>query len=761
MQNFFYRFAYPAAITVAVGMVVLSGVTRVYAEDTSDASATVEDNATRAEASSFGPFGGNTWDVAVDPTSDYIYTVAKESPNGFYRSTDQGATWTGVSSDYDLGGSVALEVNPNTGDVYGDFAGGLYKSTDHGETFTQIYTEGSETLLYAQNQLMTAINSTPGAIEVSTDDGATFTQYIVDEGHYVWSLASSPTAGEFYAVAYEDTIPKLFRSEDFGATWAAVTIPEIADSTGSARVAIDPTDPNNLSLTAGFTTSAYYSIDHGDTWIATTGVISVTTVYDSLGRLYVGSNYSDDHGATWTSMNDTNPGMTLPGHGLTIDPRDPNVMYGDGMPGFVRTFDRGVTWENSNFGINGITIADVSQALDKNIVWAAAYNGFAKTENFTDPAGPTWEFPVLSDPGSAVWVNPSDPNIVLAGELGGIKRSEDGGVTWTVVTPDVLIPIYKANQFVQDVTDPNTIYAAIGLNEPGNSKTGAVVKSTDLGITWTDMEILDGASAESMVMSPAGNLYVGAGADSGIAYQKGIYEYSAGTWTHLEGAPDEEVAELVMDPNDEHTLYALAGIKYGSNEDDNFGLYKSIDDGVTWTKQTDGLEDLRTFTTLTIQPSSSPSTLYLGGSNNFLGQGVVYKSTDAGETWHLFFTGLKEQSFTTMIFDGVEAGSSNGLIDLKSLASLTLTNPSTNHLRVLLRDAVTNKKLKYRKVTFYHMVHGELKKIGKDKTNAHGVAVLKRKIKKTGKFKAVWVPSVNDSNEYSRSVSSKITVTVE
>lgn len=763
MHTFFSRCTKSTAVLIAVGMVVFGFTTSAYAEeDSSDATATAEANAERSSAESFGPFGGNTWDVAVDPTSEYIYTVAKETPNGFYRSSDQGSTWAGISSDYDLGGSVAIEINPENGDVYVAFAGGLYKSADHGVTFTKINDEGSETLLYAQDQLMIATNSTPGALLISTDDGASFTTVMVNEGAYVWSLASSPTSGEFYAVTYENfTSPRLFRSENFGVEWSEVVIPEITDSTGSVRVAVNPTDPNNLSLTAGFTTSAYYSLDQGASWNATEGVISVTTVFDSLGRLYVGSYYSDDKGVNWTSMNDTNPGMTLPGHGLTIDPTNPNVMYGDGMPGFVRTLDRGVTWENSNQGINGITIVDISQATDKNIVWAAAYNGFAKTENFTDPAGPTWEFPVLADPGSSVWVNPENPSIVLAGELGAIKRTEDGGSTWTTVTPSVQAQQYKANQFVQDVNDPNIIYAAIGLNEPGFSKTGFVVKSEDLGLTWTDMELLDGASAQALAQSRAGDLYVGAGADGGITYKKGIYKFSEGVWTHLEGSPDEEVVEIVIDPNDDHTLFALANIKYGDNNAETFGVYKSTDDGLTWTKKTDGLEDVRTFTTLTVQPSTSPSTLYLGGSNQFLGQGVVYKSSDAGETWHLFYTGLKEQTFATMIFDGVEAGSSNGLIDLKSRATVTLTNPQVNRLRVVLKDAVTNKKIKYRKVTFYRMVDGEQKKIGTDKTNSHGVAVLKRKIKKTGKFKAVWIPSPSQSDEYIRSASTKIKVTVE
>ena len=55
----------------------------------------VADNTGTADVQNLGPFGGDLWEAAGDSSNDYVYTVAKDSPNGFYRSNDGGENWTG------------------------------------------------------------------------------------------------------------------------------------------------------------------------------------------------------------------------------------------------------------------------------------------------------------------------------------------------------------------------------------------------------------------------------------------------------------------------------------------------------------------------------------------------------------------------------------------------------------------------------------------------------------------------------------------
>jgi photosystem II stability/assembly factor-like uncharacterized protein len=734
--------------------------------DSSSSSDVAADNTATASISSLGPYGGNLWDAAVDATNGYVYTVAKDSPNGFYYSTDSGTTWSGLSSDVDYGGSTAIELDTTTGDVYVVFANGTYKSTDHGTTFTKVSEDTSIGLLYAQDTLMLGSNHTPGAMQISTDQGTTFNEVMVASEESIWSLASSPTTGTFYAVTSAESSSQathLYQTTNSGSSWSEITIPTIADAFVETHVCVNPTDANHIIITGGYNYDGYQSLNGGSSWAAISPQ-SVGCTFDSTGRIYIGGQYSDDKGTSWSSMgldeNDDN--TAIGGHNLTVDPSDVNILYADGMPGISKSTDRGTTWTDINEGIKGVTISDVSQAADKDIVWAAAYNGIAKTTNFTSGT-PTWIFPVLPDPGTAIWVNPTDPTIVVVGEIGAIKRTTDGGTTWSDNLASALTHSFSPNEIIQDVTDSNTLYAAVMTNEPNQSKTGMVLKSTDLGATWETMNLLDDASAQTIAQAPNGDLYVGAGSPGGISYKTGVYKYSTGTWEYLTGSPDEEIVRIAVDPNDENTIFAVASIEYGNNDSENFGFYKSTDAGVTWTKKTEGLENNREYSSLTIQSSTTPTTLYLGAAN-FKGQGVLYKSSDAGDTWGTLYTGLKDETYYTLLFDGLEAGTSRGLFDLKSQASLVMKAMTKKivggkaTIKLTLKDGVTDKKLKRQTIKLYKKSGKKFVQIGKAKTNAKGVITTKVKAKPNTTLQAQWTPTEEDSNEYDSTTSKNLKI---
>ncbi|MBI2411228.1 MAG: exo-alpha-sialidase [Candidatus Kerfeldbacteria bacterium] len=739
----------------------------------------VADNTETADVQPLGPYGGDLWDVAIDSTSGYVYTVAKDSPNGFYRSNDGGDTWEGIEG-VDYGGGVAVEVNQDNGNVFTAFNGGLYRSEDNGVTFTRISEDFGTALLYAQGVLITSSNSTAGAVLVSSDEGDNFDTVMVADGVTIWWLESSPTDGEFYALGFDsDYVTRVYRSTDSAATWSELTIPTIQDNSAGPRVCVNPTDANNIALSGGYNANGYYSADGGDTWVET-AVMSQTCVFDQEGRLYFSEQYSNDGGATWEALGQDESNTALGGHNITIDPTDVDVLYVDGIPGLSKSIDRGETWADMNQGILGVTITDISQATDKNIMWGAAYNGIVKTENFTSE-NPTWSF-VIQEPGGAIWVKPDDGNIVVAGEIGAIVRTTDGGDTWSEnLISDLITTDYVVNEIIQDVSDENTLYAAVMSNDPNVPKTGYVFKSTDLGATWEDMELLDGPAAQTIAQASNGDIYVGVGAEGGTSYKTGIYKYSDSEWTHVDNSPEEEVVKVAVDPDDDSTVYAIASIEYGNNDTTNFGFYKSTDAGETWTKITEGLDRLREYHSLTVQASTEPNTLYLGATN-YYSQGVLLKSSDGGETWGTLYTGLQDETFYTLFFDGTIAGTSRGLFDLKSKASLTLkkvnkaarvgtqhrgaqsAKKTTVQVKTTLKDAVTNKKLSQQRVNLFRKIGDTLTGVGHGKTNAKGVATITVKIKpaqKKVKFVAKWSPKNDDTNEYVSAQSDALSVKVK
>lgn len=729
--------------------------------------APVADNTDTAAVENLGPFGGNLWDVALSPDGSKLYTVAKDSPNGFYWSDDAGANWHGLSG-VDYGGGIGVEVSDDTGAIFVTFSQGLYKSTDEGLTFSRILEDNGNAMVFVNSVLLMSSTSDTGTLQVSSDEGASFSSVTVATGEDIWSIAVT-SAAIYVQTMNSDSIAQLYKSEDLGVSWTALTIPTLQDTSAGVHVCADATTISNLGLTAGFSgDDNYISTNSGSSWTATgTNSVSGFCTFDAAGRLYMGEMYSDDL-TTWESLgSDDSETTALGGHFLIVDPNDVSTLYADGMPGLSKSSDRGQTWEDVNEGIGGVTITDISQANNKDIVWAAAYNGIAKTENFTS-GNPTWTFPVLEDPGAGIWVKPDDSNIVLVGEIGAIRRTADGGVTWTENDAAALLSHdYSVTEFIQDVDDSNTIYAAVVNGEPNNSKTGMVLVSHDLGVTWEDMDLLDGASAQTITQASNGDIYVGVGAEGGSSYKNGIYKYSEGTWEQLVGAPDEEVVKVLVDPDNDDVVYAVASIAYGNNNTGNFGFYKSTDSGSTWTKITDGLGENQEYTSLAIQSSTDPNTLYLGAVN-YYNQGVLYKSADGGDTWGVQYTGLQEETFYTLIFDGVTVGSSRGLFDVKSKASLTVKAAkkkvpvlSKAEFTITLKDAATDKKLKKQSVKFFQKKGKQFALVDKVRTDNKGKATISVRLRKAKQyqFKATWKPKASNSDEYAASASSIVKVT--
>lgn len=744
--------------------VVLASVTAVHAEGDSGSSSDVAvDSSATATVAELGPYGGDLWDVAIDSTHTMVYTVAKDSPNGFYHSADGGTTWQGLSG-VDYGGGMAVEVDPASGAVYAMFAFGLYQSEDQGETFTKISENTGNGLLFANNLLLSSGTSSGGFVIISSDGGTTFStiQFSANTDEYIWDIDYSADTDEFYIYSQEQSsnTNHLYRSADSGATWTEITLPIELATVTEGRFAVNPMNGDQMLVTGGNSVNAFYSTDGGTNWTQT-AVASSGATYDQTGRVWMAEQYSDDGGATWSSYDDDNATSAIGGHNVTVDPSNENIVFADGMPGLAISADRGLTWTDSNEGILGITISDISQATNKDVVWAAAYNGIAKTANFT-AATPTWQFPVLEEPGFGIWTDPNNGDIAVAGVSSGTRRTTDGGATWSDYAGTDIVQSYQVfDEIINDVTDTTILYAAISNNDPTATKDGAVLRSTDQGVSWGNMNLPDNGSAQTITQAPNGDLYVGLGAESDMTGETGIYKYSGGSWEKLSGAPDQDIVKVIADPDDANTIYAVAGLLYNNGPEDTFGFYKTTDAGVTWTHITDGLDQLRNYTSLALQTSTDPNTLYLG-VENFSGQAELYKSSNAGSTWGLVYTGLKDETFNTMIFDGVTVGSSRGLFDLTSKASLLLKK-KTGQMKITLTDAATGKKLKHKTVKILKKKSGSYVSWKTVKTNAQGKAVVDLvSIKaKTYHFKAKWTPNTTDANEYVKATSSVLKVIVQ
>jgi len=719
-------------------------------------------------STNLGVYGGDTWDIAVD--GNYVYAIATSTPNGFFYSTDAGATWQRLAGTNDYGSGQGVEVDYTTGTVWVSLGGDLYKSTDHGATLTLITADAGFPLLFGQGKVLAAWND---IIKISADNGATFSSVKIDANADIGvrSLAAGKTSGTFYATTYagDTATGKLYKSTDGGATWSAIslTINGVAFSSFYS-VSADPYDENKLVVANDH--HLWLSSDAGATFTEINHNCNTISTWTASGRWYACSAYSDDNGSTWTDMDIHTNVVRGPGKVIAINPQDANVMYGDCMSGVCKSTDAGLTWTTSYQGITAVNIQAISVTTDKTTAWASSGNGLAKSTNFNSGT-PTWQFPVMpcapercdsSGIGQSIWVKPDDPNIVLAGSIGGfIYRSADAGATWILashptidvakyIDSDTNMNLLRPQMFINDPNNSSIVYVALSGPTTGTTWIGVVLKSTDSGTTWTDLALPDDAPAVSLAISKTGVMYVGTGASNSPT--KGVYKLDSGAWTKLTGIPtDVNINSILIDPENESTLYVVAS---GDARLSHDGFYKSVDAGATW-KMAAGLSDYYNFDAVTIQRSTTPNTLYVSCRDK-LWHGVLLKSSDAGETWGVLYQGLKSETFNTVVFDGLVAGSKHGVFGLHSRSKFINLKLSASKVKKgklvsvtgTLRDAATKLTLKNKVLGMYQQNGKKWQLLGTIKTNNTGAFTAYFRPVKNSTYIVTWIPNKTDRVEY-------------
>ena len=220
---------------------------------------------------------------------------------------------------------------------------------------------------------------------------------------------------------------------------------------------------------------------------------------------------------------------------------------------------------------------------------------------------------------------PGDMNtLYVAGAVGGIFKSTNGGVTWKAIFDDQ--PVASIGAIAIAPTDPNVIYTGTGEGNPRNDASigDGIYKSIDAGEHWVHV-----------------------------------------------GLPDsEKFARLVIDPRNADVVYACAlGREWGPNEER--GLFKTVDGGKSW-KKVLYKNDLTGCSDVDIDPSNA-NVVYAGMftfrrwawyTESGGGETAVYKSFDGGTTW------------TRLSGPDVNRGLPKGLMDRIGVA-VARSNPNT------------------------------------------------------------------------------------
>ncbi|MBI2411386.1 MAG: hypothetical protein HYV32_05850 [Candidatus Kerfeldbacteria bacterium] len=718
-----------------------------------------------AIATNLGLFGGPPNDIAIDPNDDAYVYAAISGPNGIFHSSDGGETWQGLPNDTNFGAAYAVEVDPATGDVYALIGDDLLKSTDHGENWEVMELDLgsallSEAMFISDTRLHVALTG-GGILSMTMDQSAAVIVDLSEEqsGVYVTSFAVAQD-GAAYAVLNDADTSYLFTSTDDGSTWTTMDVTSAGVATGDRfyTILVDPTNNDHLVLVSYDPESAsYHTLDGGVAWLELTNgenrIGSTIGAFDTNGRLYISQYYSDNAQSetpTWTEMATETPNSRVSADRIFIDPTDETVLFSNTPYGVAKSTDSGSSWVDVVEGITQVKTYSISQAENKDVVWIAANGGLAHTTNFTDDA-PDWEYPVLPDGSStptSMFVDPNDNDTLIAGMSAVIYRSTDGGSTWVAAeTPEFSGQVLE---IMPSRVDKNTFYAVFMNGSISLDDTGGVLESTDSGATWVSLNLTDDLPATALAVGDNDTLFVGIGGD---AQPTGVYTFDGDEWTKLEENFNNIVInDILVDPNDSQTMFITA-----EAESTEGSLYKSTDGGSTWSTISDGLEQVNHLDTIVADADSSPTTLYMAGQDDDSGNGVIYKSSDAGESWGVYYTGLKQEFFYALLFDALTFGNDRGVFNAHSLGKLTVKKHSQRVLAVTLKDATTNIALDQRVVGIYKKKLGKWKLVNTVKTNANGKVQIQFAVGTRGKYRAVWKPAKKDRAEYTRTHSRTVT----
>ena len=196
----------------------------------------------------------------------------------------------------------------------------------------------------------------------------------------------------------------------------------------------------------------------------------------------------------------------------------------------------------------------------------------------------------------------SNPAVFYVGSAtGGLWRTTNNGTTWDVLFDD-LDDVVSIGDIAIPPNDANTIW--VGSGENNNRQSGSwgngIYKSTDAGRTWKLMGLGGSKHIARVIVDPVDHdvVYVAAlGSLWGASRERGVFKTTDGglTWSNvLFVSEDAGATELVMDPANNKVLYAATYQRRRATWGFNGGgpgsaIHKSSDAGRTWTKLTEGI----------------------------------------------------------------------------------------------------------------------------------------------------------------------------
>ncbi len=236
---------------------------------------------------------------------------------------------------------------------------------------------------------------------------------------------------------------------------------------------------------------------------------------------------------------------------------------------------------------------------------------------------------------NAIAVSPSNPQLILLGTAtGGVWRSTDGGTNFAPATDNQIDLAVGSIAFAPG--DNSIVYAGMG-DKASNYFGSGVLRSSDAGVTWSRVSnatLPSPGRISKIEVDPANpnRVYV-----AQYSYRSGNSSFSSGFFVSNDGGVSWTktisglARDLVRHPTQPNTLY-LALARYDSGTPSTGGIFKSINNGASWTRIYTSPFATTSNMKIAVTPAA-PQSLYVLSGATGPNAARLETSTDEGATW--------------------------------------------------------------------------------------------------------------------------------